>query len=106
LIVKSRRAASSRQSLAKAVRDSRGHAADARGGQPFDHRIGHEHRGEVDVLDVDPQQGVAHRAADIARIPVAERGDQRGEIVALGPLGGWQLGGKRFSHASATGARG
>jgi hypothetical protein len=86
----------------RAVIDAGGNGADLGGGEPLHDGFGQERRGDVDVLDVDAQQGVAHRAADIARLALAQGGHQRAEVLALGPFG-W---GQALSHASAAGARG
>src|SRR5690606_10006469 len=58
-----------------------------------------ERGGRVDVFDRIAKQRVAHRPADPADLLGAERGDQRGEALAAGPVGGGE-GGHRPCHAS------
>jgi hypothetical protein len=80
----------------RAVSDAGRHVADPRRVEPRLDLGRRQRRRQVDVLDLQAEQRVAHRAADIARHAGPQHGDQPGEILAAGP-GGL---GKAFSHAS------
>jgi hypothetical protein len=77
------------------------HAADRPGGQAFDHFRRQEGSGDVHVLDRHAQQRVAYRAAYVTGVARAQRGDQRGKVLAPCPVGG----GQAVSHSTATGGR-
>ena len=70
----------------RAVLDARGHGLDACILQPLHHGRRLKRGGNVHVLDRDAEQGVAHRAADVAGISPAKRGNQRGEVGAPSPV--------------------
>ena len=61
--------------------------------ESLDHFVGTNPRGEVDVVDRQAEQFVAHRAADIAGQAVvgAERLQQPPDAAAAAPLGGVEL---------------
>ena len=57
-----------------------------RGFEPRDHLLRLKRGGDVDVLDLYPQQRVAHRTADIAGLTLTQRRYQRGKVIAAGPV--------------------
>ena len=73
-----------------AVLDPGRNRSDSCGCQPFDHCIGVQWSGDIDVLDWVAEQGIAHGSSDVAGLPRAEGGDQRGQILPPGPISLWQ----------------
>ena len=71
----------------RAVLDPGRHHLDRMGLQPPHHFLRLERGGDVDVLHRQPQQGVAHRPADIAGLARAKRPHQHAQVIALQPVG-------------------
>ncbi len=77
----------------RAVGEAGGDGLDRALFEPRDHRLRRQAGGEVDVADFEPEQGVAHAAADIAGVALAgaERAQQPLHAGAVLPGGVGQL---------------
>jgi hypothetical protein len=55
----------------RAMLDARRHRLETRGLKPFDHLVGAQASGEIDIVDGQAEKTVADRSADVAGLPFA-----------------------------------